>query len=96
MNIDWSTVGIIITMVSTVSGLTWWLSGQFGTVRNLVFEKVSLVSKEILEKIEYHERHDDDRFSQIREDLSEIRVRNAAKDAMMASMLTKLDKLNGK
>lgn len=96
LSIDWSTVGIILTIVSTVSGLTWWLSGQFSAIRNLVFERVSSVAKEILDKIEYHERHDDDRFSQIRSDLGDIRVRNASKDAMMVSLLSRLDKMNDK
>lgn len=95
LSVDWSTVGIIVTIVTTVSGLTWWLSGQFNTVRGLVFEKVSSIAKEILEKIEYHERHDDERFSQIRDDLAEIRVRNAAKDTVMATIIAKLDKMNG-
>lgn len=90
---DWSTGGIILTVISAVASLTWWLSGQFSSVRNLVFERISLVEKVLIDKIEYHERHDDDRFSAIRNDLADIRLRNATKDALMAAIVTKLDKI---
>ena len=93
-NLDWATIGIILTIVSAVSSLTWWLSGQFSAVKTLVHSKVEATTRILLDKIEYHERHDDDRFSQIREDLSELRIRNAAKDTLMATMVTKLDKIN--
>lgn len=79
-NADWATLGIIFTVVSAVSTLTWWLSGQFSAVRHLVFERIGLVEKTIIDKLEYHERHDDTRFMNIRNDLWDIRVRNAAKD----------------
>lgn len=90
---DWRTLGIIFTVISAVSSLTWWLSGQFGLIRNLVFERVSMVEKAIVEKLEYHERHDDERFGQIRNDISELRVRNASKDTMMTAILTRLEKI---
>lgn len=35
----------------------------------------------ILNKLEYHERHDDHRFDNIRKDIWEIRLRNAGIDA---------------
>ena len=95
-DIDFAAIGIVITVITAVSSLTWWLSVQFASVKALVFEKIGLTEKIIVEKIEYHERHDDTRFAQIREELSELRIRNAAKDTMMASMLTRLEKLNGK
>lgn len=79
---DWATAGIIFTIVSAVSSLTWWLSGQFSSVRHLVFERIGLVEKTIMDKLEYHEKHDDTRFAGIRNDLWDIRVRNAAKDGL--------------
>lgn len=95
INLDWATIGIIFTIVSAVSSLTWWLSKQFALVKESVFEKIGDTKQVILEKLEYHERHDDSRFSEIREDLSEVRIRNAAKDALLSTMIVKLDKLNG-
>ena len=91
-NLDLAAIGIIVTIISAVSTLTWWLSGQFSAVKNLVFERIGLTERTILDKIEYHERHDDSRFAQIREELSELRIRNATKDAIMTNILNKLDK----
>jgi len=58
----------------------------------MVSERVSTVEKVIVGKLEYHERHDDSRFGAIRDDLSDIRIRNASKDALMATVLTKLER----
>lgn len=90
---DWATAGIIFTVVSAVSSLTWWLSGQFSAVRYLVFERIGLTEKVLIDKLEYHERHDDERFLQVRNDLAEVRLRNATKDEIMASIIAKLDKI---
>ena len=83
MNTDWATLGIIFTIVSAVSSLTWWLSGQFSSVRHMVYERIGLTEKVLVDKLEYHERHDDVRFAGIRNDLWDIRVRNAAKDGLI-------------
>lgn len=87
--------GLFITIFGSVWSLAWWLSGKFSKMSSLVFTTAEKTREVLLNKLEYHERHDDDRFSQIREDLSEIRIRNAAKDTMMASLVTRVDKING-
>lgn len=79
-------VGVFVG--GTVWALAWWLSGQFSEVRNLVYAQMN----RILEKLEYHEKHDDVRFGQLREDLAEIRIRNAAKDTVMTAILEKVHK----
>ena len=81
---------IVSGMVSGLVGLVtlvWWLSKQFSSVRHLVYDKVEKVyekidqsMREISNKLEYHEQHDDKRFSQISNDLWSTRVRNAARD----------------
>lgn len=76
--IDWTAAGLFLTIITAVSTLTWWLSGQFSSVRNLVHAKVDLVEKSILDKLEYHERHDDQRFTTIDNSLWEMKLRNAA------------------
>lgn len=86
--------GLFLSVFGAIWSLAWWLSGKFGEIRGLVYASAEKTREVLLNKLEYHERHDDDRFSQIREDLSEIRVRNAAKDTLMASLATRLDKLN--
>lgn len=86
--------GLFLTIFAAVWSLAWWLSGKFSKIINLIYTTAEKTREVLLNKLEYHERHDDDRFSQIREDLSEIRVRNAAKDTFMASLATRMDKVS--
>lgn len=67
-------VGVFVG--GTVWALAWWLSGQFAETRAFVYQQMS----RIMDKLEYHEKHDDQRFNSITNDLWEIRVRNASKD----------------
>lgn len=71
--------GIVVAITGSVWSLAWWLSGHFSAVR----KEIIMLGKELIEKLEYHERHDDTRFSQIRDDITDIRVRNAASDALL-------------
>lgn len=70
--------------------MTWWLAKQFNEVRKLIHAKTEQLERFILDKLEYHERHDDSRFNDVskrleavRDDLWEIRVSNAAKDNLL-------------
>lgn len=73
-------IAVAVFVGGTVWALAWWLSGQFSEIRALVYQQMSSVKTNILDKLEYHEKHDDARFADIRNDLWDIRVRNAAKD----------------
>jgi hypothetical protein len=73
-------VSIVGAIIGSVWTLAWWLSGQFSAVRSLVYDKIEKTSQAIMAQIDYHEKHDDQRFAAITNDLWEIRVRNAAKD----------------
>lgn len=73
---DWNSVGIISTLIITVLGTTY---GQFLSLRTLIFK----MKDDILNKLEYHERHDDSRFTQISNDLWGLRLRNASLDTAL-------------
>ncbi|SRR6266481_1392866 len=86
---DLSTIEYLLaiagTIIGTVGTLTWWLSSQFKSTRDLIYK----IKEDILTKLEYHERHDDKRFidsrndlQTVRNDIWEIRVRNAALDGL--------------
>lgn len=82
---DWITVGQIIASLilgtaSIVWVSAWWLSKQFSATRTLIYDKIDTLEANIVAKLEYHERNDDDRFKEIRNDITDIRVRNAARD----------------
>lgn len=49
----------------------------------MVYDRIGVTEKILVDKLEYHERHDDVRFLGIRNDLWDIRVRNAAKDGLV-------------
>lgn len=81
---DWATIvsmfTVLLVFIGTVAGSgVWWLSRRFSELRHLVYSQNENTINKILEKLEYHERHDDDRFSQITEVLLDIRLKNAAR-----------------
>lgn len=71
-------VATAVFVGGSVWGLAWWLSGQFSTLRQLVYESVNKTESAILAKLEYHEKHDDNRFDEIKRDIWEIRVKQAS------------------
>ncbi len=78
-------VGVFVG--GTVWGLAWWLSGQFSSLRHLMYELVNSTEKTILSKLEYHEKHDDSRFDDVKRDIWEMKLRSAAN----AKNITKLE-----
>lgn len=77
---DWSLLGYISVTLSAVVGAVWSLglliAKQFTLVKKSLYE----VKDQIIDKLEYHEKHDDSRFEAVRKDIWEIRLRNAALD----------------
>jgi|SRR5882724_3130681 len=71
-------VSIAVFVGGSVWGLAWWLSGQFSSLRHLVYEQITKTEALILSKLEYHERHDDTRFENMRKDMFTIQLRQAA------------------
>lgn len=78
-----SLAGLFGSVFAAVWSLAWWLSGKFGEMSKDLRERIASVEKNLTEKLEYHERHDDQRFTGIRNDLWEIRVQNAARDGVV-------------
>lgn len=83
VNLDWNTVGFICTVITAVWGLAMWQNKQFLSIRDLVFKSIDKLETSIVDKLTYHERHDDERFSRIRDDLWEVRVNAAAQTARL-------------
>lgn len=68
---DWMAIaGVYITILGSVWTLGQYLNGRFSKV----FDKIDSVKETLLNKLEYHERHDDKRFSEIKNDIWETRL----------------------
>lgn len=65
-------IGAVLVPVLTAFA---WLNSRLSAVTKIIYSQ----SEKILSKLEYHERHDDDRFESVRKDLWQIRVQNAAR-----------------
>jgi hypothetical protein len=91
---DWLTlVGMlsstIVILISTVWGFSIWLSKKFDNNKEFFEEKLDKIETNIIKKLEYHERHDDERFADIKNDVWDIRVRNAARDGSINPVRSK-------
>lgn len=77
---DWTLIGYVGFVLTSIAAATWslaiWLSKQFANLKSVIYETKDAV----VSKLEYHERHDDTRFQDIRKDIWEIRLRNARFD----------------
>lgn len=77
-------LGVFVSTVLALLGAEWvfaiWINRQFTNFRNLVYSSAEKLQNSILTKLEYHEKHDDQRFASLERSLWEIRVRNAAVD----------------
>lgn len=80
-------IGVMLTIAGSVWSMAWWLNGHFNAIR----KEIIALGKELVMKLEYHERHDDARFGQIQESLTDIRIRNAASDALLVLREQKKD-----
>lgn len=79
-------VGILVTIILAIFGAEWafgvWINRQISSVKDFIYQEIRQLRDDLLGKLEYHERHDDRRFDVIRNDILEIRVRNAARDGL--------------
>lgn len=77
-----SIIAALLVFIGSIWGLAWFLSGKLSRI----YDKIDTVKEAILDKLEYHERHDDARFQIIGNDLLTIKVRNAAKDNRLVAL----------
>jgi uridine kinase len=84
-------IATAIFVGGSVWGLAWWLSGQFTTLRSLVHEQITKTEAVILSKLEYHEKHDDSRFDDIKRDIWDVKLRAAANSTRLNDEIKRLD-----
>jgi hypothetical protein len=69
---------ILLVILGAVWGHSLWLSKQFSSLRELIYSKVDQLENNFIQKLEYHERHDDSRFNDLHNQMWEMKLRNAA------------------
>jgi hypothetical protein len=88
---DWNIAAQIVSIIAAVGGLTWFFSRQLNILSEKFFVRLDTSLDKIILKLEYHEKHDDQRFmemrdhsnqrfGEIKDDIWQIRLRNASKD----------------
>lgn len=81
---DWNLLVTIMAVLGSLVAALFtsaiWLSRQFSGVRSLVYDKTEQLKEFIIDKLEYHEKHDDRRFHDLGNDIWAIKLRNAAID----------------
>lgn len=76
-------IALAFTILSSVGSLAWFLHGQIAALKDYVNSELKKVEKIFVDKLEYHERHDDKRFSDIVDDIWELRLRYAAVEGLV-------------
>ena len=76
-------VSVLFIILGAVWGHSLWLSKQFASLRELIYHKVDQLENNFIQKLEYHERHDDARFADIHNSIWEIKLRNAAAQGIL-------------
>jgi hypothetical protein len=81
---------MLLTSLGATWGLAIWIARQFSNAHSLVYTEVEKIRTEQANKLSYHERHDDNRFAEIRNLIAEIRnsiweirLRMASKDGIL-------------
>lgn len=77
--LSWAELSIVGAGVASTWTIAWFLSTKINGTNSLVYKKFDELKNIFLDKLEYHERHDDTRFEEVRRDLWQIRVNNAAR-----------------
>jgi hypothetical protein len=70
-------LAISITMLGAVWRHAVWLANKFEAIKKDSDIRFDKVLETITEKLEYHERHDDRRFSEISNSIWEVRLQTA-------------------
>lgn len=77
-------------LLLTIWRFAIWIQNQFASLKDMVHQRVSELESKVLNKLEYHEKHDDRRFSEVHNEIWEIQVLNAAKQ-VWSKILVKLN-----
>lgn len=75
---NWSSIVALLiafetTVIGGIWGFAWFLSRKF----NNIYDKIQETLDTMITKLEYHEQHDDKRFTQLTDGIWALRLENA-------------------
>jgi hypothetical protein len=68
----------ILAAAGSVLIFVWTLRGWFSNQFSKIFDKIEKSENNIMSKLEYHERHDDERFARMGDRIWELKVGQAS------------------
>ncbi len=68
LSLEWILAGGASVLLYAIF-LTWFLANRFNLQEKSFIKKMDELYNKLIEKLEYHERHDDARFSAIQQDI---------------------------
>ena len=74
----WNELAVLATVFSGYTAGFIWLTRQFSIINASVYKTKDELKNVFLDKLEYHERHDDVRFDNVRKDIYQLGLRMAA------------------
>lgn len=83
-----SWISILFLILGAIWGHSLWLSKQFASLRELIYQKVDQLENNFIQKLEYHERHDDSRFTDLHNNIWEMKLRYAANGLLEKDIAT--------
>lgn len=76
-------LALSFTILTFVGGLGYSQANRSNSLRESILDKLGAVESNILKKLEYHERHDDQRFSDVKNDIWMLRLRAASNSGLL-------------
>jgi hypothetical protein len=80
-------IGLVASLVVTTATTVLYINNSFSKNRQLLYQSIDKLGNAIISKLEYHEKHDDERFGnlakvdqQTSDRIWHIELRNAGKD----------------
>lgn len=75
--LQWEVLAAILGGSASLIGSVWFFRSWFAHQFARIYDKMDKMERGFTDKLEYHERHDDRRFSELTNQLWEVRLQQA-------------------
>lgn len=78
LNVILAAFALGMSIIGSIWAFALWIHKSFSGVQDKLYSKLERLEKVFSDKLEYHERHDDKRFSEVHDEIWELKLRHAA------------------